>query len=51
MVFGISIRILLLMILLAAGIAFLASFLLVVSQSPSAGAGTPLYGNFPSIGP
>jgi hypothetical protein len=51
MLFGIALRILLPIILGAAAIAFLVSFLLVVAQSPSAGAGTPLYGNFPSIGP
>ena len=51
MIFGIAVRYLLLAILLAAVIAFLASFFLVVSQSPSAGSSLPLYGNVPSIGP
>jgi hypothetical protein len=51
MIFGINVRYLLLSVLLAAVIAFLASFFLVVSQAPSSGSSNPLYGNVPSIGP
>ena len=51
MIFGINVRFLLLSVLLAATIAFLASFFLVVSQSPSSGSTSPLYGNVPTIGP
>jgi hypothetical protein len=49
MIFGIAVRYLVLSVLLAALIAFLASFFLVVSQSPSSGSNEPIYGNVPTI--
>ena len=49
MVFGIPVRYLVLSVLLAAVIAFLASFFLVVGQSPSSGSDEPIYGNVPTI--